>query len=164
ESQSFLQVLLPEGVECDFELISENGARIPCHRRFLSRNSTVLARMFETEWKDSQEKACNMNISEDGLNALLKFIYNASIDDPLGSPSIALELLETAYHYDIPLLEKAVRKILIKQSVSWYTTEMALKQHRFSLSVDGYRDLKWKAVKVIETKTGEVINQMRLAL
>ncbi|ODM93709.1 hypothetical protein Ocin01_12972 [Orchesella cincta] len=34
---------------------------------------------------------------------------------------------------------------------------MALKQHRFSLSVDGYRDLKWKAVKVIETKTGEVI-------
>ncbi|CAL8132284.1 unnamed protein product [Orchesella dallaii] len=148
-----------EAVEYDFELISENGKAFPCHRRFLAGNSSVLARMFQSDWKDSKEKACNTNLTEKGLKALLKFIYEANIDGPLGSSRLTFELMETAHHsqYDIPLLEKAMKKLLLKQSSLWYAIDVALRLYRFSIKVDGCGDLKWKALKVINTKLDDLI-------
>jgi len=140
-----------EAVAFDFELVAENGVRYPCHRVFLAGNSSVLARMFQTEWKETQEKVCYMNLSANGVMALLRFVYHANFNQALRSSRIAVELLEIAHQFEILLLFKAMRVLLVKQPGAWFSIDVAQKLLSFTERAEGYRDLKWKAEKVIKS-------------
>ncbi|ODM89730.1 BTB/POZ domain-containing protein [Orchesella cincta] len=145
--------ILHDKIRCDFALIAENGKSIPCHTSFLASHSKVFLRMFETDCKEAKEKAYQMRLTEEAVNALLKFLYYSDLDDAINNPSISLELLQVAHEYDILLLEKALKRMLLRKSSDWYDTDFVVHLFQYALKLEGYEDLKEKAVKVIRTKS-----------
>ncbi|ODM88493.1 Protein maternal effect lethal 26 [Orchesella cincta] len=148
--------ILDDKIQCDFALIAENGKFISCHKIFLACHSKVFRRMLEMDCKETKEKACQMSVTEAAVNALLKFLYYSDLEEAFSSSSISLELLQTAHKYDIPSLEKAVKSILLEKSSDWYDLEVVLLLFQYALKVEGYEDLKMKAVKVINSKPYEL--------
>ncbi|ODM96371.1 BTB and MATH domain-containing protein 42 [Orchesella cincta] len=143
---------LEEGMQSDFVLVSENDVHIRCHKLFLAGHSPVFFRMFQTDCKEFKEGACTMRKSEEGVRAFLRFIYYASIEDPLESPTVALELLELGHEYDIPTLENAMKEMFLKKPDTWFSVDVAVLLFHRSLKVNGYEDLKRKVVQVIKAK------------
>ncbi|CAL8108211.1 unnamed protein product [Orchesella dallaii] len=146
--------ILHDRIHCDFALQAKNGTVAPCHMSFLTCHSQVFERMFQTDCKEVREKSCPTNLTEEAVNALLKFLYYSDLDDATKSPSISLELLKTAHEYDMATLEIAMKRLLLAKSNDWFELDMVLLLFQFALKVEGYQDLKGKAVEVIKSKYG----------
>ncbi|CAL8108177.1 unnamed protein product [Orchesella dallaii] len=148
---------LEEGKFSDFTLISENDENFHCHKLFLGGHSPVFAAMFETECKETREKSCKMQLSSEGVKALLKFIYYSNIDDALGNSSVALELLATGHQYCIAALENSMKGVLLGKPVDWFDKEVALLLFIRARKLDNdYVELKKKAVQIIKAKGTEL--------
>ncbi|CAL8108198.1 unnamed protein product [Orchesella dallaii] len=146
--------ILHDKIRCDFALRAENGKAIPCHTSMLACHSQVFERMFETDCKEVQEKTCQMHITEGAVNALLKFLYYSDLDDATKSSSISLELLKIAHEYDIGSLEIAMKNTLLDKKNVWFDWDVVLLLFQFAFKVEGYQDLKEKAVAVMKSKSG----------
>ncbi|CAL8108208.1 unnamed protein product [Orchesella dallaii] len=146
--------ILHDRIQCNFALLAKNGTPVPCHMSFLACHSQVFERMFQTDCKEVQEKSCPTSMSEAAVNALLKFLYYSDLDDATKSSSISLELLKTAHEYDMALLEIAMKRILLGKSNDWFEWDVVLFLFQFAFKIEGYKDLKGKAVKVIKSKLG----------
>jgi len=102
--------------------------------------------MFQTEFQETKEGACKVELSEAGVEAFLKFIYYSGVITPLKDPEIAFELLEAGHKYDIRSMEDSMLEVFAQQPSSWFGTNVDLLIRLFLLTLkvegDGYYDLK----------------------
>ncbi|ODM89729.1 BTB/POZ domain-containing protein [Orchesella cincta] len=158
EAQTLTKKLLEDKIHCDFVIIAENGAAVPCHKSFLASHSKVFERMLQTDCKETREKAYKLRLTEGAVNALLKFLYYSNLNDPINSCSIALELLKVAHEYDIESLEKVMKRMFLvaESSILWFDVDVMLLLFQHSMRAEGYEDLKMKAVQVMKLKQHEL--------
>jgi len=83
---------------------------------FLARSpafyQVLLADMDQTGF----ENIANVDISEQGVKALLKYIYYYCVKDGIESAAVAIELLHAGKRYDIPALQNAMACILAERA------------------------------------------------
>ncbi|ODM88575.1 Speckle-type POZ protein-like, partial [Orchesella cincta] len=149
--------ILEKQIDCDFELIAENGKRFKCHKLFLAVSSPVLARMLDTECEEMKNKAYQMSLSEEGVKTFLDFIYRAESMESIPSPAVSLELLEAAHKYDVSALEVAMKALFLKQKSEWMEVDVAVMLYLHARNVKGYEPLMWTAIQVIKSKPAELM-------
>ncbi|ODM91245.1 TD and POZ domain-containing protein 2 [Orchesella cincta] len=154
--QSTIKKLLEEQRFTDFTLVAENGQRIPCLKAFLATASPVFDRMLQSDCKETKEGACKLDISEEGVKALLNYIYCKSTNTPLATPSVALELLKSGEKYDISGLEASMKTIFLGKPVKWLTVDDALMLFIHSDKLEGYEELSRNAVQAIKLKKNDL--------
>ncbi|CAL8108229.1 unnamed protein product [Orchesella dallaii] len=154
DATAITKKILHDQIHCDFALQAKNGTFAPCHMSFLTCHSKIFERMFKTDCKEVHEKSCPTSLTEEAVNALLKFLYYSDLDDATKSPNISLELLKTAHEYDMATLEIVLKRLLLGKSNDWFELDMVLLLFQFALKVEDYKDLKGKAVEVIKSKLG----------
>ncbi|CAL8092027.1 unnamed protein product [Orchesella dallaii] len=155
-TQLMCKAFLDDKIACDFELISKNGSRIPCHKAFIAWNSPVLSVMLQTDCKESKENAYELGLSEDGVKAFLEFIYYGNMDRPNERPTIALELFEAAHKYNVQAMEKAIKNMLLRKQTTWFPIDVALQLFVLTNQTNSYPDLKWRVLQVIKGKPVEM--------
>ncbi|ODM87000.1 hypothetical protein Ocin01_19682 [Orchesella cincta] len=85
--------ILKRQATSDFVLVAENGVAMTCHRNFLEAHCPSFEIAFGNQSTPIQHR---LNLSEEGLKALLDFVYCLKLDIPREKPSVALELLDIA--------------------------------------------------------------------
>ncbi len=90
------------------------------------------------------------DMSENGVNAFLAYLYYWNLDVPLADPKVALELLRVSHKYDITSLEKAARHILIGKPVEWFDVSTVIQLFFFSKNLETYSQLKIKALCMLK--------------
>ncbi|ODM93776.1 hypothetical protein Ocin01_12906 [Orchesella cincta] len=102
-----------------------------------------------------------LNLSEEGLKALLDFVYCLKLDIPREKPSVALELLDIGIKKQMPMLTKAINSLLVEQPDDWFGFDAALQLFLHSTKMQGYDELKKKAVrKGDEMESSELCDQL----
>ncbi|ODM86816.1 Protein maternal effect lethal 26 [Orchesella cincta] len=154
--QSTNKKLLEEQRFTDFALVAENGQKLPCLRAFLATASPVFDRMLQSECTETKEGACKLDISIEGVKALLNYIYCKNTDVPSETPSVALELLKSGEKYDIFGLEAAMKTIFLSKPVEWLSVDVALLLFVHSDKLEGYEEFRKKAVQAMKTKKNDL--------
>ncbi|ODN03083.1 Zinc finger and BTB domain-containing protein 7A [Orchesella cincta] len=152
---AILKGMYEEKAFCDFNILSENGTEIPCHRTVLSANSPTFARILVTDCMETKVNAYKLDLSEEGVDALLKYVYFRNLDDPLASCHIAFELMDIAHQYDFIGLEDAIKQIFLGKSYLWYSINVAVDIYLYTLKLQD-EQLKSEIVKVIKMKIDEL--------
>ncbi|ODM92894.1 Kelch-like protein 2 [Orchesella cincta] len=153
--QTLNKKILLEKVLCDFTLVAANGTEVGCHKMMLQSTSPFFEKMFQTECQEMKDNKCKLDLSEDGLNALLKFLYCSELTKPMENSSVALELLEISHELQIPDLEATMKQLVIANlgNDDWldFTGAFRLFLRCTRLDLEGYDEMKEKAVKAIKT-------------
>ncbi|ODM91073.1 Kelch-like protein 40 [Orchesella cincta] len=155
------KTILETGLHSDFTLISENGDRFPCHKVFLAPSSQFFATMFKTDMMESHMSECRLDGStQEGVSALLKFVYYQDVQEPLTSSGLCVELLHLALMYDIPTLAHCVRNTMLSKRNSWWDIGGAVSLYFRVRLENGYANLKDKAIQILKTKRarGEIMS------
>ncbi|ODM93553.1 Protein maternal effect lethal 26 [Orchesella cincta] len=144
--------LMEERLYSDFILVAQNRVAFPTHKMFLAVHSPVLHDLLlSTDWRQRIKSPYHLNNSEEAVRAFLKFIYYFDIDDPLGNPNVALELLELGRKFEIPDLENVIQAMFL--SVECLKVDVALDLFRLSgRNVYGYQALREKAVNSLKMR------------
>lgn len=87
------------------------------------------------------------DISEAGLRAFLEYLYYFSISKPAENCGVAVELFKAGHKYDVERLEKQMSELLLAKEESWFDLEHTVTLFRFLKKLEGYEELKLKAVK-----------------
>lgn len=113
--------------------------------------SPVFARMLEGKFKESSQNKMKLEgISRSGVQALLKFLYFSDLLDALALPAVALELLQIADQYDMPVLWNAIVTLLMKVDHGWFDVDTALNIFQFIRNRDDDEDKKPVMKRIIE--------------
>jgi len=102
----------------------------------------------------TDQSICDVNLTEEGANALLKFVYCSDMDDLKYAKAITAELLEFAHLRGMPVLEKLLKKVFLREKLDTWDVDVALRVFVVSLKLgaDGETaELKKKAVQVIKS-------------
>lgn len=91
------------------------------------------------------------DVSEEGVKALLAYLYYRDLEMPLMSSVLAVELLELSHRYLIGGLENAVKGILLEKDVKWFEGKAAMRLFYFAGKLDNHKDLRRKAVEVLQS-------------
>ncbi|ODM88495.1 hypothetical protein Ocin01_18187 [Orchesella cincta] len=137
----------------DFALVAENGVAMTCHRNFLEAHCPSFEIAFGNQSTPIQHR---LNLSEEGLKALLEFVYCLKLDIPREKPSVALELLDIGVKKQMPMLTKAINSLLVEQPDDWFGFDAALQLFLHSIKLQGYDELKKKAVRSMKLKGDEM--------
>ncbi|CAL8132414.1 unnamed protein product [Orchesella dallaii] len=148
--------ILLNQIQCDFKIIAEDDQVLQCHKAFLAAQSKVFTTMFNTTCEETKSNQVKLPISYDGADAFLKFLYYSDVEAALGSPTLAMDLLELGHKYDISPLESKMKTILLGRNNWWYSADNALRLFYWSCKVTEHEDLKKKAVDVIRSKVQEL--------
>ncbi|CAL8132408.1 unnamed protein product [Orchesella dallaii] len=108
----FNKDILLNQIQCDFKIIAKDDQLLQCHKAFLAAQSKVFTTMFNTACEETTNNQVKLPISHAGADAFLKFLYYSDVEAALGSPSLAMDLLELGHKYDISPLESKMKKIL----------------------------------------------------
>ncbi len=107
--------------------------------------------MMESKFGEASENKLKIeDISFDGVEALLKFLYYSDVTDALKSSAITLELLKSADKYNIQMLWKILCVILMEEPHEWYDVDMALGLFQFVRNKEKDEDIQKLMKKVIE--------------
>jgi len=85
--------------------------------------------MFASEdFKENREKSCKLELTEHAVRVLREFVYcgSGTLDQLIGIPEVALELLEAAHMMEIPSLEKGIEELILMKEDGWLGFEGAL--------------------------------------
>ncbi|CAL8132411.1 unnamed protein product [Orchesella dallaii] len=148
--------ILLNQIQCDFKIIAKDDHVLKCHKAFLAAQSKVFTTMFNTACEETTNNQVKLPISHAGADAFLKFLYYSDVEAALGSPTLAMDLLELGHKYDISPLESKMKKILSGSKNWWYSADNALRLFDWSCKVTEHGDLKKKAVDVIRSKMEEL--------
>jgi len=109
--------------------------------------------MFQTDWKEANESESNVDLTEAGVKAFLKFIYYSDVSDAVRKAEVALELLEAGNQYHILSLETSMQDVFLQQPTVWFKNkvEILLQLFLLTLKVDGYDQLKQRVVSVMKS-------------
>ncbi|CAL8132387.1 unnamed protein product [Orchesella dallaii] len=153
----FNKDILLNQIQCDFKIIAEDDQMLQCHKAFLAAQSKVFTAMFNTACEETTKNQVKLPISREGADAFLKFLYCSDVEAALGSPTLAMDLLEFGHKYDISPLETKMKKILSDKTNWWYSADNALRLFDWNCKVKEHKDLKKKAVDVIRSKVKELM-------
>ncbi|CAL8132378.1 unnamed protein product [Orchesella dallaii] len=148
--------ILLNQIQCDFKIIAEDNQVLQCHKAFLAAQSKVFTTMFNTACEETTNNQVKLPISHAGADAFLKYLYYSDIEAAMGSPTLAMDLLELGHKYDISPLESEMKKILAGSKNWWYSADNALRLFDWSCKVTMHGDLTKKAVDVIRSKVQEL--------
>uniref|UniRef100_A0A914PB18 BTB domain-containing protein n=1 Tax=Panagrolaimus davidi TaxID=227884 RepID=A0A914PB18_9BILA len=96
----------------DFAIVAE-GQELKVHKKILQKNSTVFARMFELNWKETAENRIEIpDISFKLLQIAIDLLYKKSYKDFLEKDEY-IELYFFADKYDFEEIRKAVKSCLL---------------------------------------------------
>ncbi len=130
-----LKNLLKNEIGTDTEILvgdSTNQKVVKCHRAFLMAGSEVFQKMFESGMQEARESKIEMEgISENGVRALLAYLYHRETKAVNESSEIALELLEASEKYYIENLRDDVRNIMLARKSCWFEVDTALSLYIF---------------------------------
>jgi len=113
----------------------------------------VFRSMFQTDFKEVKEGESNVDLTEAGLEAFLKFVYYSDVADAVRTPEVALELLEAGHKYDILSLETSMQDVFLQQSADWFKdkVEILVRLFLWTLKLEGYEQLKQRVVLVMKS-------------
>ncbi|CAL8132390.1 unnamed protein product [Orchesella dallaii] len=148
--------ILLKQIQCDFKIIAKDDQVLQCHKAFLAAQSKVFTTMFNTACEETTNNQVKLPISHAGVDAFLKFLYYSDVEAALGSPTLAMDLLELGHKYDISPLQSKMKKILSGRKNWWYSADNALRLFEWSCKVTEHKDLKKKAVDVIRSKVQQL--------
>ncbi|ODM98329.1 BTB and MATH domain-containing protein 42 [Orchesella cincta] len=96
----------------DCWIVAENGAKIACNRIFTTDWKTVFFQMLkETAAVLNIDNAVKVDMTEEGVRALVKYMEDGSIEDAKKNGKIAVELLQAAENYEMTALENEMDRI-----------------------------------------------------
>jgi len=104
--------------------------------------------MLETGSKENRENCVKIEASEEGIKALLKFLYYDDLEEAFSSPTIAIELLDLAHFYDVKPLEEAMKKLLGKKE-DWMNVDDALNLLLATEGKSGLESLNKRASRLV---------------
>lgn len=139
--------ILAERICTDVTITAGNGARIKCHKNFLSAHSPVLWTMLNTNLECKDQNIDMSDLSEEGVRALLSYLYYWDIDNATESCDIAFQLFVAGHKFDIARLKKCMKDLLLSKHVSWFQKEVAFKLFLFSRNLRQEEDLVAKALQ-----------------
>lgn len=149
--KGFNEQILKQEVATDVTITSVNGAKVKCHKSFLTVRSPVFKAMFESDMEEKITSNVEMvEMTEVGVRAFLAYLYYMDTKDAQKNCEVALELLEASHKYDIEEMEKTLKGIIINKDNVWFTVDMVLKLFLFARNLEGGADLKTKAVRVLK--------------
>lgn len=90
------------------------------------------------------------DVSEEGVNAFLDYLYLCDITAPNQDSNIAFELFQLGHKYGIQKLEDEMKDILLWKPDEWFDLDMIIQLYLFARNVDSATELKLKAVKLIK--------------
>jgi len=90
------------------------------------------------------------DVSEEGVNALLDFLYRKNLDENKMSEETTFELLHTAHKYDIKSLEQEMVKLLNDKPQTWFTLTNVLSVYFFTVKVEEYQALCNKMMVILK--------------
>ncbi|ODM94792.1 BTB/POZ domain-containing protein [Orchesella cincta] len=153
---SIARKMLDEQIQCDLQLISQDGTVFPCHKAFLAVHSTWFHQLFQNK---PEEKVWKISMTLEGLRAFLNYVYYVDMEVPKKDLRVAVELLKVGNKYSIVPLEKDMKNLLLEFQTSAMSVEVALLLFCFARKVKGYDLLKMKAIKLMKwnlTKVSEL--------
>jgi hypothetical protein len=133
-----------ETLKSDFT-ITLNKRRFKCHRSVLMSHSEVIKRMLEMDGVTenvNNELDRTGEMTEDGLQAFLRYLYYSDLMAAKEDAAIAFELLRTAHFYKIDCLEDACTKILKAVKDNKFDCETLLDLYLFTRNVNKLKELK----------------------
>lgn len=114
-------------------------------------HSEVFAAMFDSDMTEAKSQELVVeDMSTDGVQAFLKYLYHGDIQDAILDPEIALELLRAGNKYGIEYLEALSKEVLMSLGGDKFNASSALHMFAFCGKVDGFFSLEEKAVKIIK--------------
>lgn len=100
--------------------------------------------------KESQTNHISMvDVSEEGVRALLEYLYCRDLNKPMESSTVSVEMLEVAHKYLLGSLEDAIKAILLNKCDSWFNPNAAFRLFFFAGKLDIHKDLRDKAIRVL---------------
>lgn len=146
------QKLLQEDLEWGVTIIPRNGNPVKCHKCFLTALSPCIHAMFQSDTKESKTLTIEMpDTSEEGVRAMLAYLYYWDESKAGSKASVAFEAMIAGRKYVIPLLETAMKKLLLGGPDGWFENDMDTVLGIFlftkSLPIDDGDDLKMRAVR-----------------
>jgi len=143
--------VLGQGLHSDF-LIRCEGKTFPCHKSILSAHSDVFAAMFMAPMAEVASSELMVDdMSWQGVDAFLKFLYHGEIDSAVVSSTIAFELLKAGHKYQIQALEKIGKELLYLEKDYKFEMSTALDMFTFCGHIDKLKPLQDKAVRVMKS-------------
>jgi hypothetical protein len=133
-----------ETLKSDFTITLQKR-RFKCHRSVLMSHSVVIKRMLEMDGVTenvNNELDRTGEMTEDGLQAFLRYLYYSDLMAAKEDAAIAFELLRTAHFYEIECLEDACTKILKAVKDNKFDCETLLDLYLFTRNVDKLKELK----------------------
>ena len=103
--------------EFDFDIVSQTGKKIPCHKFELSKVSPVFDAMLKMKESKEVSNGCIeiIDVSDQALEAMVKFIYANYIQE---NEDVCQDLLILANKYDLKnLAEKIIPKFIANLDV-----------------------------------------------
>ena len=102
-----------EKLYTDFEIESEDGGVIQCHRVFLASHSPVFKAMLDSNMKESHERRLKVNFGGEVLQHFVYFLYDTTLDKEVVLRHYE-DFLHLADKYDIGHLKLQIEDVLIK--------------------------------------------------
>ena len=108
----------------DFTVVSQEGARFPCHRLFLATQSPVMMAMMTHDMKEKQESELTLEYSEEVVKSFVEYFYTGKV--PITVLEENLEsFLALSESYDLTPLkylaeEVAIEKITVENMVHMF--------------------------------------------
>lgn len=107
--------------------------------------------MLDSDLQESKTNQIEMvDMSEQGVQAFLEYLYKSEKSLAEQNPQVALELLEAAHKYDIPHLEGNMKHLFLEKSNDWFNVDVALHLFLFARNICDYEHLKIKCVQVLK--------------
>lgn len=149
-----MKKMLEKEVGSDMVIIPGTGNPVKAHKCQLMVRSPVFQAMFETNMQEASTTTVEVSeMSEEGVRALLAFLYHSDQSAPDEKCAVALELLCAGQKYTIPVLEAAIRDLILGKEDNWMDAEVAVQVFLFARNmpeeVDG-NELKKKAAKALK--------------
>ncbi|CAL8085337.1 unnamed protein product [Orchesella dallaii] len=159
DKMSICRNIFQNSIHSDVSIVAANRTIIPSHKCFLATHSSVLKAMLENNFQESKSNEIIMDdVSEEGVKALLEYIYTWEITEAVRSSKVAVELFQVAHKYDIKQLEEKLARMILQRGNKWFQVDATIDLFRFARKIEANSgDLKDKAVQALRTKREELM-------
>lgn len=148
--------MLMEEICTDLEIrCGGDGKIVKGHRAVLGGRSNVFKAMFQSEEMEEAKtgKLEMEEMSEQGVRALLRWIYWGDEKEALLDSDVAVELLIAGDKWDLGGLTEKMKEIILKRrgyDDEWFSLDSALELYGWARNLEGMEEVKEKAIGVIQ--------------
>lgn len=123
--------MLKDSIGSDMVIKAQNGAYVKCHKSILEAHSPVFSAMFSNDMLEMDD------MSKEGVDAFLAFLYHWEMTAAQESCSVAFELLCAGEKFFIPALKDTMTAILTAKGAEWFNAEVSIKLFLFARAQGG---------------------------